>query len=366
MFNADRQRLTWGRRLWLLAGLTLVALAVVACGDDSADATSTAEPEETATATAETTAEATAEPTADANDAETPAPSGRTVEHEFGTTELPATLDRIVALDEYAGLDLLSVGIVPAVVFTPWGSEIGQDLLAEAGSELIPAAPTGVGTEEILAQNPDLVVFTSIGDPTIFQQASPAVAVLPFPGVGTSWQDKLAFVGEALDRSEETDAITANLLTGLEQLQTTLGTQSLSVSVLIHNSGILASATGDSPSTPLLLAAGFDVPEAQQAAESGLPYGPISEELLATQDADVILVFSEGVYNADAVTGAPTFGSLQGDVVLVNGDMWFGTHSLATFWMLSDLEAIAAGDPSGIALQADASSRLDSYQSLVG
>lgn len=291
----------------------------------------------------------------------------REVAHEFGSTSVPASPERIVAIDEYAALDLLSVGIVPSVVYTTWGSEIGQDLLTEAGSELVDVGAGGiVGTEQILSQDPDLVVFTSIGDSTLFDQTSQAVPVLPFPTVGTPWEEKLVFIGEAFDRSEETDSITAALEGQFDEVRSALDGGSPSVSVLIHNSGILATTTGDAPSTPMLLDAGFEVPESQAATGTGFPYAPLSEELLASQDADVVLVFSEGVYDAEAVTGSPTFPSLTGDVIEVNGDMWFGTHSLAVFWMLSDLEVIASGDYASVALQADATARLDAYQRLVG
>ena len=52
----------------------------------------------------------------------------------------PGDLGRIVSLDEYAALGLLAVGITPDVVFTSWGSEIGQDILASAGTEVVTVA----------------------------------------------------------------------------------------------------------------------------------------------------------------------------------------------------------------------------------
>lgn len=376
--------------LMAAAGLLIAATG---CGDDDSSSESTATGAATTAATQ--TTEATEEPPSENADTGTDVadvtevtevteePSSETadtsaegsevagsnggvivVDHDFGSTEMPASYERVVAVDEYAGLDLLSIGIVPTTVFTSFGSEIGQDLLAAAGSEIIEVAPTGfVADEVLLAEDPDLVVFTSFGMSNTFDTLSPRVPVLPFPEV--PWRDKLAFIGEAFDRSADTDAITAALEGEAAELKAAVGDASPSVSVLIFNSGLLATASGASPSTPLLLETGFEVPESQRAGEGGQLFTPLSEELLLAEDADIIVVFSESVYEADKVTAVPGFDDLGGEVRLVNGEMWFGTFPLGVYWMLQDLQAIVAGDADAIALRADAASRLSDFEALI-
>ena len=89
-----------------------------------------------------------------------PAEGTRVVSHEFGETSVPGDLGRVVSLDEYAALGLLAVGITPDVVFTSWGSEIGQDILASAGTEVVTVPPLGAPPiEQVLAQDPGLVIL---------------------------------------------------------------------------------------------------------------------------------------------------------------------------------------------------------------
>jgi len=295
--------------------------------------------------------------------------AGHVVDHEFGSTVVPADPSRVVAIDEYAALDLLSVGITPSVVFTTWGSEIARDVLEDAGAEIVDAAlGDGVAAEAVLAEQPDLVVFTSIGDPSFYDLVAPAVATLPIPATTVPWRDKLAFLGEAFGRQERTADLTEALEARIETLQADAAWPA-TASVLMYSYGILAIPTGSAPSSQLFAELGIATP-ADQAAPSpiGSPYAPLSNELLADQDADLVVVFAEGVYDATAVRATPGFDDLAagraGDVVEVNGDMWFGTHAFAISWMLDDIATLVAHDLDGVATASDAADRFASFQAL--
>lgn len=294
----------------------------------------------------------------------------RVVTHEFGETSVPADPSAVVAIDEYAALDLLSVGITPSVVFTTWGSEIGQDILREAGATIVPVAMgDGVSAETVLAQHPDLVVFTSIGDPTFYDSIAGEVPTLPIPSTTTPWRDKLVVLGDAFGEQDRAADLTAALEARLDALHDAAAWPS-SVSALMYNSGILAVPTGSAPSSQLFGELGITMPSLQRApSESGSPYAPLSPELLGEQDADLVLVFAEGVYDAAAVEATPGFSALgavaRGDVAEVNGDMWFGTHALAISWMLDDLEALTAHRLDGVGTAADAVARSERFEALV-
>ncbi|MEM9894585.1 MAG: ABC transporter substrate-binding protein [Actinomycetota bacterium] len=358
-----------GRRFLALVGSLMLVAVLASCGDEDADEASV-ETEPAGQAVDETEpVETDAAEDAGASDGETGGDAaaegvGPTMEHDFGSTTMPVAPSRIVALDEAAALDLLAIGVVPMMSFAPWGSAITQDLLEDNGVEVVPVGTSGAGMEAVLAEEPDLIVMTAAGDASLYEQVNNEIPVLAVPFTFESWEDKLAWLGEAFGRSEHTDAVAGVLQARLDGMQEMLAGESISVSVLYEWGGFFASSNGDGASTPLLLSAGFDVPEPQKD-KPGVPYNALSEELLAGQDADIIAIYDGGEYDFDAVTSKPGFAQLQGEEIAVNGEMWFNSAPFATFWIIRDLEVLAAGDLSALAVAADASSLFDEYENLV-
>ena len=48
----------------------------------------------------------------------------------------------------------------------------------------------------------------------------------------------------------------------------------------------------------------------------------------------------------------------------VNGDMWLATHPFATFWMIEDMDAMAAGNLTGTGTEAVAATRYQEFTAL--
>lgn len=148
-----RRRVTLG-----LATAALMALA--ACGSGDEEATPTTEQAVTAT-TARTTATTAAPfdssgPTSDTTPDTAAGP--RSVEHAFGTTEVPASPQRVVALsEEFLLADLLAIGIAPVASTSndPSGFA-GIDPAATADIELLASAEFNL--ERLAALRPDLLV----------------------------------------------------------------------------------------------------------------------------------------------------------------------------------------------------------------
>ncbi|QNG18441.1 ABC transporter substrate-binding protein [Rhodococcus triatomae] len=299
----------------------------------------------------------------------------RTVEHEYGSTVIPAELDNIVVTDEYAGLNLLAVGIVPDVTFTSFGSQIGAQILGNAGSKVIEVPPMGLpDPEQVLAEDPDLVVLTSYGDDRYYRSMADAIPTLPGPATTVSWQENLDFYGEAFDRADEAAQVTTALEGQLDELKSATQENPRSLSVLESARGIVAVPTPDSASSTILRAAGFTGPELQTAplpeGSGGRPFTPVSEENLGTQDADIIVVFDEGIYSAEVVERTPGFDSLQGvrdgNLARVNGDLWAANHPFGTFWIIRDLQVLEAEDYAGVAGADDADARWSEFEELIG
>lgn len=122
----------------------------------------------------------------------------RTIEHAFGTTEIPAAPTRVVALGEEMLLaDLLDSGIKPvaSIVNVPEHVPLitpeelaGTDLLATAGD---------ISIEQLLAYNPDLIVGTAFFISEIGYERLAAIA----PTVAVGATDPLeAYIASAANR----------------------------------------------------------------------------------------------------------------------------------------------------------------------
>ncbi|MDF0531269.1 ABC transporter substrate-binding protein [Tsukamurella sp. 8F] len=287
------------------------------------------------------------------------------VVHEFGVSDIPDRPKAVVALDEYAAMDLLALGIVPRAVFTGYGSTIAQTVLRDAGSDVIdiPVGST-IDVDTVLGRRPDLVVFSSGGDRKAYDRLAPVVPTLPLTSVQTAWRKRIETIGAELRRESEAEHVVDVLVRRLTAVQSSGGK---TIAVLMSYAGTLAGLSGDAPLNGLLADAGMTTPAAERRTGTGRqPYLPLSPEHLADHDADVVAVFAEGVYSADAVRNQPTFPLLTGHAVNVDGDMWFGTFPFAVYWILADLAAIERNDWSHVASAKDAPVRYRQFQEAIG
>lgn len=290
----------------------------------------------------------------------------RTVETERGTVEVPAVPQSIVALDEYAALNALSVGVRPTTVFGGLSSQVGAAVLGAEGIAVTPA-PTMItqpDLEAIAAARPDVIVLTSSGTvlDTTYPQLS-AIAptvVLPFEG---PWQDPIRTAGAAFGADDRASALVDAVQ---ERIDTLAARPGGSLAILASFQGLLYSPAPANPGSALVAAAGLTRPQAELGAASGASAStiPVSAESLGAHDADHVLVLDGSIYDPDAVTSLPTFAALPavqaGRTARVDGEMWSGGTALSTWWVLDDLEALAQGRAPATAADAPAkSSALD-------
>ncbi|BBG00756.1 MULTISPECIES: ABC transporter substrate-binding protein [Pseudonocardia] len=282
-----------------------------------------------------------------------PQPGGtRTVAHERGTVEVPADARSVVALDEYAGLNLLTVGIRPAAVFGGLSSELGTTVLGDAGVGVTPAPTmiTSPDLEAIAATGPDVIVLTSPGSllDTTYPQLS-AIAptvVLPFEG---DWREPVRVAGAAFGAEDRAGAVVGVLEDRLAELREATGRQPLQLSVLGSFQDMLYSPAPANPGSRLVADAGITRPEAELAAAAGASAStiPVSAEMLPAHDADAVVVLGGSIYDSEAVTGLPTFAALHaaraGRTTVAVGEMWAGGTALATWWVLDDLTTLTGG-----------------------
>ncbi len=303
-----------------------------------------------------------------------PTPATRTVETEMGPVEIPVALERIVALDEYAALNLLALGIEPVEVWGSYESEIGGRLVEDAGLTLVPASiGAGISTEALVAARPDVIVATYggglAGTYEDLATVAPTIA-LPY---SRPWREAITETARIFDRPEVGDALVAVLDAQVEEASVAGEADPPSLSLLGSTYGELFATSNIAPLSGLLEELGYTRPRAQAEGVPDPTFDaavPISEEVVSDHDADVVVVFSGTYYDADAVTSSPTFQDLpavvDGRFVVVDGDMWFGIFPFAVFWVLQDLEAIQSGAvPDGIGTIDDADARWADFQELL-
>lgn len=288
-----------------------------------------------------------------ASDASTP--SVRTVTHEAGTTtNVPAEPKRIVALDEYAALNMMEIGVTPAVVFGGLSSEVGAVILEEEGVELI-AAPTMItdpNFEAIAAQNPDLIVLTTPGESISntyekYSDIAPTI-VLPYE---KPWREMLDITGAAFGREKQAAAVAETLQTRVEQVARSAEQNAGKLSVLGSFQNVFYSPAMINPMSVTLQAIGFERPEAEAKGKpSGASTSTVrfSPERLTEHDAGTLVLLDGSIYDADAIESIPTFKTLAAArndrVFRANGELWSANFPLGTWWMLDDIETILSSD----------------------
>jgi iron complex transport system substrate-binding protein len=286
----------------------------------------------------------------DRQDGSGPATSAqpRTVEHAFGTTQVPAEPRRIVVLNQYSLLDyLLAVGVKPvgssgdaaaAYPFGRWleGRTDGVEMVGGTESPRL---------ERIAALRPDLILAnpwqTDLA-PSL-SQIAPTIGV-PLTYVG--YEDEFRFVAGLVGRSSQAEEVIARHRSRLEAFRSAMGPARLS-STEVSVARLFPEqirVEGTSYVTTLLAAAGLRRPAAHTA--DGLRLSP---EQLPTIDGDVLFVYSAANAAAEpdnakaraAFEQNPLWANLRavrtGQVHVVDSFLWAGGGMLWADAVLDDI-----------------------------
>jgi iron complex transport system substrate-binding protein len=140
-----------------------------------------------------------------------------TIEHQFGTTTIEGTPERVAVVGLREQDALLALGIVPvaATRFTTDETAIrdwARDELGDAPEPETLESADGIPVEAVAATRPDLIVgrFSGMTEDE-YQQLSRIAPVVAQPkGVpeyGESWQDETLAVGEAVGKAAEAERL---------------------------------------------------------------------------------------------------------------------------------------------------------------
>jgi iron complex transport system substrate-binding protein len=282
-----------------------------------------------------------------------------TIEHRFGTTEIPAEPQRVVTVGFNDQDFVLALGVTPVgerellgdydATTRPWAEDLlpADDIPTVGGEE--------IDLEAVAALEPDLIVGVySFMDQAVYDQLSGIAPTLAqtddHPDGATPWQEQTLLTGRALGREDEAqqlvDDVEGRFEQAIEENPDFAGT-SLAVDLTGVGSGHYLLGTDDLR-TQFFSDLGFTVPDTST---------DVSQERLDLLDADVLAVngYDQAAADADALFSAldvvtqgrtVLLGSYSGDVSAALG---FGSP-LSLPYLLDEvvpaLAAAADGDPS--------------------
>lgn len=276
----------------------------------------------------------------------------RTITSEAGETTIPTEPKMLVALDEPAALNLMSIGIKPDAVFASWRTTVPREIIEAAGVKVVDTTEFYPAAEEVAALEPDLIVGTWANG---WSQSAPAYDEIA-PMIGGLYSapgDKIVEAyGEYFDRAAEAQGVVAALQSATQDAAAAQPTGGTSLSVLMSFGGDMPLyMDADNSLFGSIEAAGFTRPKLQtEHPEGGSAFGgwsAFSPEQLPDHDAQVLAVAVAKQYSLEGITELPLYASLdavkQQHSVVVDGDLWSGGAAFYTYWALRDLGDFAAG-----------------------
>ena len=273
----------------------------------------------------------------------------------------------VVALDDFAALNAMSLGVQPDLVLEVFGYTSTAAVFADAG---VPTQPYGSGldVEQVLAAGPDVVLGVSL--PTTLEAEDELRAAVPGTTVldyTASWQEQLTATAAALGVPERAPALQERLDADLAALAADLeaaGLAGAAASVLAESDGVF-SPPPTTPAGTVLADVGLGRPAAQQQATApDTPFVPVSPEGLTDHAGDVVYLLSGGGYDTTTITGNPLWPTVEAGaragVHEVSGEAWFGSSAFTVDWIARDLRATLL-DGAPAATDADAPARFRAF-----
>lgn len=301
----------------------------------------------------------------------------RTITDVQGKQEIPTNPGRIVAVDENAALNLLSIGITPDVAFDSWNTEVPAKVIEAAGVKVVhvDASTYYPALETVAAQKPDLIVGTDANQGGTqlpdYDKVAPTVHAL----FTDTWQNVVTAYGKYFDARAKAEQVIAALTDDVEAVKAAQPSDPLSISVLQSYSegNLLLDMDTTNNLSSVIADAGFTRPAAEtEDVDSSKSYGgwsQFSPENLREHDADVMAIADAANYDPKGVTGLAVYPTLNvvkdGNAKTVDGDFWTGGYGFATYWVIADLQSAADGDfTPGTA--ADATDRWKAFEQEIG
>jgi iron complex transport system substrate-binding protein len=272
----------------------------------------------------------------------------RIVEHKMGTTEVPVSPQRIVALD-YASLEcLIALGADIAGAVDP--SQV--TIRAEQDPEGIESVGDVMepNLESVAALEPDLIVGVDFAAEGTYDQLSEIAPTLVFAedDVYVAWKSYLTRMGEISGQEERAEELLSDYGERIDEFQEAMGggLEETEVSIVrVRADGISLYDRGSFCGS-VVEDAGLPRPESQRSEEYIVE---ISEERLDLAEGDALFVFASGTSDERRNRDQEALQELQADPLWQRldvvqrgrayevGDHWLGSNIVAANLILDDL-----------------------------
>lgn len=227
-----------------------------------------------------------------------------TIEHAYGTAQIPARPERVVSLGYTEQDAILAFGVVPVAVrhafgpeddvFFPWADAAAGD----AKPTIMPRA--AVDIEMVAAAEPDLIMAVTAGlEPGEYEKLSAIAPVVvqpkEFVAFGTPWQDQTRITGRALGQPERAEQLVAEVegrFAAARARYPQLQGRTLALTGPVYEGQYPVHATDDTR-TRFFGELGLVVPEELDALAGENFYGGVSKEQVGMLDTD-LLVWQSG------------------------------------------------------------------------
>jgi iron complex transport system substrate-binding protein len=235
------------------------------------------------------------------------AAAGPVVEHKFGSTEVPANVERVATVGWNDQDFVLSLGVVPVVTRAwfddydtyPWVQK------ATGGKGVEAAGSDGIDYEAVAAARPDLIlaIYETVDQPTYDRLSKIAPTVVQsadYADEETPWDVQLLTTGKALSREDRARTLVGQVNARIADARA--AHPAFAGKVLVEdfgpeNGGHYLIGEGD-PRRTLFDALGFGAQETT---------GDVSEEQLSLLDRDILFVNGA---TAQQMAASPVFSRL--------------------------------------------------------
>ncbi len=252
----------------------------------------------------------------------------------------------VVALDDFAALHALTLGVEPDLVLEVFEYESTSAVFDDLGLQTQPYG-SELDLETVAGAAPDVILGVSIPTTASAESRLDAIAPTTVVDYAAGWDEQLASVAEALGREDRAEEIRQGLEDATADLAADLDAAGLagSVTSVVADNGGFFSPPAATAVGSVLAEVGLVRPPAQEAAgDPASPFVPFTAETLPDHDGDALFLLSGGPYITGALTGSPLWTGLRavqaGAVHEVSGEVWLSASAFSVDWVLDDLRAV--------------------------
>lgn len=248
-----------------------------------------------------------------------------TIEHQYGSTTIPESPQRIVAIGYTEQDFLLALGITPVAVRYWYGDEAdtirpwAQEYVEGDDPIVLNMTYGALNYEAILELQPDLISAVTSGitedEYELLSEIAPTITqTSDYINFGMPWQEVMKMVGMAVGKSAEAETIVEDVETLFEDVRDSHPQfEGKTVAVTYFSEGTYGFYTDQDSRGRFFTELGFVVPEELVEIAGESFYANISEEQVQLLDQDLIAIlnlqFIEG--GREALETEPLFSQLN-------------------------------------------------------